>query len=192
MRIKAFSIFTRLCNQSINQSINPSKNQSILPEVITFLQPALWHNSTQCSLVQVVWRCQMYHGSLAQNPVVDCPRRTSLGQRASGVVFQGRVNEPLITLVSGYSHKDLVWIHAFLFKLSGNTDCTHLIMCQLVSLVWKTKSAQRLLWSDGPTFRLVLVGDGGTGRYTFRRCDRQLGTRHFCKACHRNKKVCLC
>lgn len=108
----------------------------------------------------------MDHGSSAQNPVV-----------------KGRVNEPLISLISGYSHKDLVWTHALLFKLSGNTDCTGLIMCQLVSLVWKTKSAQRLLWSDGPTFRCVYVGDGGTGRYTFRRCDRQLGTRHFCKAC---------
>lgn len=134
----------------------------------------------------------MDHGSSARNAAVNSPRRTPLGQCAYGVVLQGRVNEPLISLVSGYSHEDLVWIHAFLCKSLGDTDCTGLIMCQLVTLIWRTKSARRLGWSDGPTFRCVTVGDGGTGRYTFRRCDTQLGTRHFCKACHRNKKVCQC
>ena len=134
------------------------------------------HSSSQCSTENAFW----------QNPqglVLRQRYHTSHNHRIiSGSSF-----------VSGVLHQELVWTYLAVAKCLSSIDCAGLVMTHLVSLLWKSKPAQRLSWYEKrsePSFHCVLVGDGGTSKIRFRK--KRIVCRGFCESCHRHKVVCKC
>ena len=132
----------------------------------------------------------------------QCSTEIPFWQTPQGLVLRRRYhtgpNRRIIcsfpgSFVSGELHQDLVWTYLSLAKCLSSIDCAGLVMTYLVSLLWKTKPAQRLSWYEEwsqPSFRCVLVGDGGTCKIHFRK--RKIVCRGFCESCHRHKVVCKC
>lgn len=137
------------------------------------------HLSSQCSTENPFWQTpqglvlrQRYHTS--PNHRIICP-------------FPGS------SFVSGVLHLELVWTYLALAKCLSSTDCAGLVMTHLISVLWKSRPAQRLSWYEEwsqPSFHCVLVGDGGTSKVRFRK--RRVVCRAFCESCHRHKVVCKC
>jgi len=100
---------------------------------------------------------------------------------------------PGSSFVSGESHQKLIWTYLAVAKCLNSIDCAGLVITHLVSLLWKSKPAQRLSWYEEwsqPSFHCKLVGDGGTCKIRFRK--RRIVCRGFCESCHRHKVVCKC